>query len=75
MKTPPNVQFSNSLELDALLAGSRALVEVELNTLLPSAATAPEKIHQAIRWSVFAGGKRFRPALLLAVGQAFSATV
>lgn len=72
---PSNVQFSNSLELDALLAGSRALIEVELNSLLPSSATAPEKIHQAIRWSVFAGGKRFRPALLLAVGQAFSAPV
>jgi geranylgeranyl pyrophosphate synthase len=75
MKMPFNVRFSNSLELDALLAGSRALVEVELNSLLPSSATTPEKIHQAIRWSVFAGGKRFRPALLLAVGQAFSAPV
>ena len=75
MKMPSNVRFSNSLELDALLAGSRALIEVELNSLLPSPATAPEKIHQAIRWSVFAGGKRFRPALLLAVGQAFSAPV
>ncbi len=73
MKMRSNVRFSNSLELDALLAGSRALVEVELNSLLPSSATAPEKIHQAIRWSVFAGGKRFRPALLLVVGQAFSA--
>jgi geranylgeranyl diphosphate synthase type II len=50
-------------------------VELELNKLLPLAGTAPEKIHQAIRWSVFAGGKRFRPALLLAVGHAFSAPV
>ena len=57
-----------------MLAASRALVEVELNNLLPS-ATAPDKIHQAIRWSVFAGGKRFRPALLLATGQAFGAAV
>jgi geranylgeranyl pyrophosphate synthase len=65
----------NPLELDSLLAGSRALVEVELNNLLPLSGTAPEKIHHAIRWSVFAGGKRFRPALLLAVGQAFSAPV
>lgn len=65
----------NPLELDSLLAGSRALVELELNKLLPLSGTAPEKIHQAIRWSVFAGGKRFRPALLLAVGQAFSAPV
>jgi geranylgeranyl diphosphate synthase, type II len=65
---------SNTLELESLLAHSRALVEVELNNLLPSAATAPEKIHNAIRWSMFAGGKRFRPALLLATGLAFSAS-
>src|SRR6476620_8914199 len=64
-----------ALELDSLLAGSRALVEVELNSVLPMAGTAPEKVHHAIRWSVFAGGKRFRPALLLATGQAFSAPV
>lgn len=72
---PSNLFLQNTLELDALLAGSRALVEVELNSLLPLSAAAPEKIHQAIRWSVFAGGKRFRPALLLAVGQAFSAPI
>jgi geranylgeranyl diphosphate synthase, type II len=63
------------LELDSLLAGNRALVEVELNSLLPSTTVAPEKVHQAIRWSVFAGGKRFRPALLMATGQAFQASI
>jgi len=68
------VKTKMASELESLLARSRALVEVELNNLLPSAATAPEKIHNAIRWSVFAGGKRFRPALLLATGQAFSAS-
>jgi geranylgeranyl pyrophosphate synthase len=72
---PSEVFTRNTLELDSLLAGSRALVEVELNNLLPSPAVAPEKIHQAIRWSVFAGGKRFRPALLLATGQAFGASI
>ncbi len=75
MKMPSNARLSKTFELDALRAGSQALVEVELNNLLPSTAAAPEKIHQAIRWSVFAGGKRFRPALLLAVGQAFSAPI
>jgi geranylgeranyl diphosphate synthase type II len=74
MKMASNA-IQNPLELDSLLASSRALVELELNKLLPLSGTAPEKIHQAIRWSVFAGGKRFRPALLLAVGQAFSAPV
>jgi geranylgeranyl pyrophosphate synthase len=75
MKMVADVSIQNTLELESLLAGGRALVEVELNSLLPSSAVAPEKIHQAIRWSVFAGGKRFRPALLLATGQAFSASV
>ena len=51
------------------------LVEVELNNLLPASGAAPEKVHQAIRWSMFAGGKRFRPALLLATGEAFDAPV
>ena len=73
MKTEALVH--NTLELDSLLAASRALVEVELNKLLPPSGALPEKVHHAIRWSVFAGGKRFRPALLLAVGQAFGAEV
>ena len=68
-----DVLVQNTLELESLLAASRALVEVELNNLLPPSGAAPEKVHQAIRWSVFAGGKRFRPALLLATGQAFGA--
>ena len=61
--------------LEKTLAESRALVEVELNNLLPAAADAPEKVHHAIRWSMFAGGKRFRPALLLATGQTFDAKI
>jgi geranylgeranyl pyrophosphate synthase len=51
----------------------RSLIELELNNLLPAASAAPEKVHQAIRWSVFAGGKRFRPALVLATGETFNA--
>ena len=73
MKMDSDLLVQSKLELDSLLAASRALVEVELNNLLPPAGAAPEKVHHAIRWSVFAGGKRFRPALLLATGQAFGA--
>jgi geranylgeranyl diphosphate synthase, type II len=54
---------------------NRALVEVELNNLLPVSFAAPEKVHQAIRWSMFAGGKRFRPGLLLATGESFGAEI
>jgi geranylgeranyl pyrophosphate synthase len=52
-----------------------AIVEVELNNLLPASSTIPEKVHHAIRWSIFAGGKRFRPALVIATGETFGAPI
>jgi geranylgeranyl pyrophosphate synthase len=55
------------------LASCRAPVDTELDRLIPSETGEPTRVHAAIRWSVFAGGKRFRPALLLAVGQTFGA--
>ena len=61
--------------IDKLLSESRRLVEASLDELLPAADVSPQKVHEAIRWSVFAGGKRFRPALLLASGQTFGAPV
>ena len=47
------------------------LVDAELDRLLPAAEVEPTRLHEAMRWSVFAGGKRFRPALAIAVGRAF----
>lgn len=61
--------------MKSVFTDNRTLVELELNKLLPASSTAPEKIHNAIRWSMFAGGKRFRPVLLLATGQAFGAEI
>jgi len=55
------------------LASSRALIDVELERLIPKESEAPQRVHAAMRWSLFAGGKRFRPALLLAAGQTFGA--
>lgn len=49
------------------------IVDEQLNKLVPPAETAPERLREAIRWSLFAGGKRFRPALVLAAGKAFGA--
>jgi geranylgeranyl pyrophosphate synthase len=48
-------------------------VDARLDRLIAPAGTAPQRLYEAVRWSVFAGGKRFRPALLLAVGKAFGA--
>ena len=53
-------------EVGELLAAYRALVEARLNELIPQGTEEPGNVHSAIRWSMFAGGKRFRPLLLLA---------
>jgi len=53
------------------LISCRALIDSELDRLIPKESDAPERVHSAIRWSLFAGGKRFRPALLLATGRTF----
>jgi geranylgeranyl diphosphate synthase type II len=50
---------------------SSRIIDETLDKLIPSTGNAPQRLYEAIRWSVFAGGKRFRPALCLAVGGAF----
>jgi geranylgeranyl diphosphate synthase type II len=46
-------------------------VDAELDLVLPPAEQYPPSIHKAMRYSVFAGGKRLRPALCLEVGRLF----
>ena len=67
----------NLIATDAreFLSSRRTLIDAELDRLIPKETDEPAQVHAAIRWSVFAGGKRFRPALLLAVGQTFGAPV
>ena len=40
-------------------------VEKQLDILVPSGEIEPKRLHAAMRWSLFGGGKRFRPALVL----------
>jgi geranylgeranyl diphosphate synthase, type II len=47
-------------------------VDAALNRLLPSATTKPKTIHQAMRYSIFAGGKRLRPVICLATAEVLS---
>lgn len=48
-------------------------VDTALSNFLPSEDTAPETIHKAMRYSIFAGGKRLRPVLTLAAAEALGA--
>ncbi len=54
-------------------ARARALVEAKLDELVPAENVEPLAVHAAVRWSLFAPAKRFRPALLLAAGETFGA--
>ena len=60
----------NDFKLDAFLASSTASVNAALDRFLPSEKTKPATIHKAMRYSLFAGGKRMRPALVLAAAAA-----
>ncbi|HEV2706929.1 MAG TPA: farnesyl diphosphate synthase [Pyrinomonadaceae bacterium] len=60
-------------EASALLARCRQLVDARLDALVPVAANDPSNVHAAMRWSLFAGGKRVRPSLVIASGEAFGA--
>ncbi|MBU6411642.1 MAG: polyprenyl synthetase family protein, partial [Verrucomicrobia bacterium] len=57
-------------DLTSFLAARTALVNHALDRFLPSEATRPATIHKAMRYSLFAGGKRMRPALCLAAAEA-----
>jgi geranylgeranyl diphosphate synthase type II len=45
-----------------------------LEALLPPAGERPHKLHEAMRYSVFAGGKRLRPALCISACEACGGT-
>ncbi len=57
----------------AYLGAARPAIEAELERALPPESEPPRRLHAALRYSVFAGGKRLRPALVLAAGEAFGA--
>jgi len=61
-------------DLARFVIEGRTLVDAALDRLLPAESVSPATVHAAIRWSVFAGGKRFRPLLSIAAGKSFGST-
>ncbi|HTY99747.1 MAG TPA: farnesyl diphosphate synthase [Rhodocyclaceae bacterium] len=55
----------------ASLAGRAGRVERAIDRLLPPAATPPARLHEAMRYSAQAPGKRLRPVLLVAAAELF----
>ena len=67
------LQLRSDLPLESYLRERASEVDSALDRLLPKASARPPTLHRAIRYSLFAGGKRMRPILCLAAAQAAAA--
>jgi geranylgeranyl diphosphate synthase, type II len=63
------------MNLPPFFEEDRQAVDEQLEKLLPGEAVQPPSIHTAMRYSVFAGGKRVRPILCLETARIFTADV
>ena len=63
------------MKLPPFFEENRIAVDAALDRLLPAEATQPPSIHTAMRYSVFAGGKRIRPILCVEAARIFSSDV
>src|SRR6266850_5154702 len=74
-RQPAARSFPAAMKLPPFFEEDRLAVDAALERLLPAAAAQPASIHTAMRYSVFAGGKRVRPMLCLETARIFSSDV
>src|SRR5437764_9312781 len=72
---PAARQFPYGMTLPPFFEESRVTVDATLERLMPAASAQPTSIHTAMRYSVFAGGKRIRPILCLETARIFSSDI
>ena len=70
---PDNLQSMTAIA--EFMRQVNARVDGTLDALVPAGDAEPTRLHEAIRWSLFAGGKRIRPGLVFAAGETFGADV
>jgi geranylgeranyl pyrophosphate synthase len=61
---------SDAAALEKFLAESAARIDAYLDRILPPASEPPAPLHEAMRYAVYSGGKRLRPALVFAAAHA-----
>jgi geranylgeranyl diphosphate synthase type II len=64
------VDLLNGLSSCQYLSDGKKLVDEKILSFLPEENSYPESIHQAMRYSLLAGGKRLRPILVIAATEA-----
>jgi len=65
----------SAFDLKAFLRSRTDRINRALDRLLPRPGTKPPTIHRAMRYSMFAGGKRLRPILCLAAAEACNGSI
>lgn len=65
-----STRSATAFELNPWVERQAKEVNRALDRFLPSARTKPKTMHESMRYSLFAGGKRMRPALVLAAAEA-----
>src|SRR5438093_589658 len=68
--TRAGARRTRAFDLQAYLESRTERINHALDQFLPKQTVRPETIHRAMRYSLFAGGKRMRPALCLAAATA-----
>jgi len=63
------------MKLPPFFEEDRLAVDAALERLLPAQTAPPSSVHTAMRYSVFAGGKRIRPILCLETARIFTSNV
>ena len=66
---------TSPMKLPPFFEEDRLAVDAALERFLPAESAQPSSIHTAMRYSVFAGGKRIRPILCLETARIFSSEV
>jgi geranylgeranyl diphosphate synthase type II len=61
------------MDVKAYLTQKREVVDKALEALVPNAKSYPPRVFEAMRYSLFAGGKRVRPILAIASAEALGA--
>jgi farnesyl diphosphate synthase len=57
------------------ISQSQQQIQRVLEQVLPAVTQAPQRLHEAMRYTVLSSGKRIRPLLVYATGQAFGAKI
>jgi geranylgeranyl diphosphate synthase, type II len=73
--TTPNRTLDREKSFERYLAERSARVDAYLDRYLPSEQTPPETLSRAVRYSLFAGGKRLRPVLVLGSAEAVGGSI